>query len=92
MALVGEYRARVLTYPMPRFLWRATTLVNGSPVLDLLFDATDIEQGSFFAYAVDYDPALAQPLRAAAQLLVQSNAPLASADRRLFEWYATANL
>jgi hypothetical protein len=89
--LAGDYRTRLLTYPMPRFLWRATALVNGSPVLDLLFDATDIEQGSFFACAIDYDVILAQTLRTAAQSLVQSNAPLVSADRRLFEWYATAN-
>ena len=91
-ALQGDYRARVLTYSLPRFLWRATALVNGSPVLDLLFDATDIEQGCFFVCAIDYDVALAQSLRAAAQTLVQSNVPLAPTDRRLFEWYATASI
>ncbi|HLK58537.1 MAG TPA: hypothetical protein VKU00_18350 [Chthonomonadaceae bacterium] len=92
LALPGDYRARVLTYPMPRFLWRATALTSGTPILDLLFDATDIEQGCFFVCAIEYAPAVVQTLRTATQALVQSNTTLSPTDRRLFEWFATAIL
>jgi hypothetical protein len=91
-ALAGDYRARVLVHSMPRFLWRATALANSQPVLDLLFDATDIEQGCFFVGGVDYDLVLAQTLRAVTLALVQSNTPLTPADRRLFEWFATSTI
>ena len=42
----GEYFKEFLLAKMPRFLWRATALSSGAPVLDLFFDATDIEQAT----------------------------------------------
>lgn len=39
---------RTLLQTMPRYLWRATCYSGDDPVLDLLFDATDIEQGNYF--------------------------------------------
>jgi len=45
LILPGE-KAKLLTSRMPRYLWRATVLQNDTPFLDLIFDATDIEQGS----------------------------------------------
>ena len=35
--LAGDYRARILTYSMPWFMWRATALANGSPVFRFAF-------------------------------------------------------
>ncbi len=49
---------------MPRFLWRATGYCDDDPVLDLLFDATDIEQGTFFLRAIEYHEQLSLLLRA----------------------------
>ena len=50
----GRYKKALLLEPMPRFMWRATALVQRQPVVDLLFDATDIDQGSFFTRAIEY--------------------------------------
>ena len=53
--LSGAYRKTILTQPMPRFIWRATARCQGSAVLDLLYDATDIDQGAFFVRVIEYD-------------------------------------
>jgi len=62
-ALQGEARREALLRSLPRFLWRATVFGDAKPVLDLLFDATDIEQGRCFVQALEYDPAVAGILR-----------------------------
>lgn len=61
--LQGEARHEALLRSLPRFLWRATMLYDTKPALDLLFDATDIEQGQCFAQAVEYDPVISGVLR-----------------------------
>lgn len=43
-----------LTKGLPHYLWRASACVRGRPVIDFLFDATDIEQGSFFIQPIFY--------------------------------------
>ena len=53
--LYGEACKIVLVEPMPRFLWLARAMLNGEPAFELVFDATDIEQGSFFIRAVIYN-------------------------------------
>ena len=40
---------------MPRFIWRAIATKDSNPVVELLFDATDIEQGSFFLRPIEYN-------------------------------------
>lgn len=64
--LEGEALKRILVGSMPRYLWRATASDGGSgaPRLDLIFDATDIEQGSYFVRAIEYDVLLSTVLRA----------------------------
>jgi hypothetical protein len=62
--LSGDDRLSVLSRPLPRFMWRATARLGEQPLFDLLFDATDIEQGQCFAQAVVYDPKLAAAIRA----------------------------
>jgi hypothetical protein len=39
-------RIEILTEKMPRYIWRAQASVNNAKVIELLFDATDIEQGN----------------------------------------------
>ena len=62
-ALSGEPAERVLCDNFPRFMWRATLCADQSPKVDLLFDATDIEQGQFFHRAVEYDAGISAYLR-----------------------------
>lgn len=45
----NERRLELVTTPLPRFLWKARLFLNGEPVLTLLLDATDIEQGHMVA-------------------------------------------
>lgn len=51
----GNYRKQILTEQMPRFIWRAIANKDSHPVVELLFDATDIEQGSFFLRPIEYN-------------------------------------
>jgi hypothetical protein len=54
----AEYCRRVLLENMPRFMWRAVALNEDVPVVELLFDATDIEQGTLFVRAIEHNPTL----------------------------------
>lgn len=54
-AIASDTRAATMLVSLPRFLWRAQARFAGNPVFDLLFDATDIEQGRCFVRAVTYD-------------------------------------
>jgi hypothetical protein len=47
-----KVRLEVLLRGMPRFLWRATATCMEETIIDLIFDATDIEQDQFLAHAI----------------------------------------
>ena len=64
-ALRPPYRNEVLRQSMPRFLWRASARQNESLLLDLLFDATDIEHGQFFVRAIEWNEELSWMLGSA---------------------------
>ncbi len=49
---------QVLAKSMPRFIWRATAYAGRRKVLDLLMDATGIEQGALLSHAIGYDRTL----------------------------------
>lgn len=53
--LSAKLREEVLTESMPRFLWRASAIIKGRCILDLLFDATEIEQGLTLNRAIGYE-------------------------------------
>ncbi|MGE5341073.1 MAG: hypothetical protein ACM3SY_06285 [Candidatus Omnitrophota bacterium] len=59
---------RVLKKNMPRFIWRAKALCDGHPIIDLLFDATDIEQGHILLCEVIYDRDLISTI----QMIIQN--------------------
>lgn len=59
-------RLRTLSGSLPRFIWRATARCAADRVVDLLFDATDIEQGHYFVEAVKYNSQAAAILQAVA--------------------------
>lgn len=58
-----DIRKSLLMRSFPRFLWRASLIIDGNTKLDLLFDATDIEQGTFFLYAIENDTEFTELLR-----------------------------
>lgn len=59
----GGYFRNIFLENMPRYIWRATAYFKNKAALDMLFDATDIEQGAFFIRAIEYDKKLAYDLR-----------------------------
>ena len=83
----GSYRKDALTENMPRFIWRAIAHNQDSPVLDLLFDATDIEQGNFFLRAIEYDPLIAKILRIVAKEEAVVENFKESPTNRILEWF-----
>jgi hypothetical protein len=89
-SLSGAYRRRILTQPMPRFIWRATALDGGVPALDLLFDATDIEQGSSFVGVIEYNRNMGQILRQALQGVIHLPNASTRPDRHILAWLTDA--
>lgn len=81
-----DCRRSVLAESMPRYLWRASAFRGEELALDLLFDATDIEQGRFFIRAIEYDPELSRDLRRV------SREPGLAAEydvvSQIFEWFS----
>ncbi|MFH1817772.1 MAG: hypothetical protein ABIK08_18280 [Pseudomonadota bacterium] len=61
-ALPANRKATLLTRPFPRFIWCATALAGDNKVFDLLFDATDIEQGQCLVDVVEHDQKLSEIL------------------------------
>jgi hypothetical protein len=86
----GSRKLRYLTRPLPRFLWRARALAGGAPVLDLLFDATDIEQGGLFSVVIEYDQDLAKLMP---QLFGDEGSKAlfdGTTAQRIVDWYISA--
>lgn len=61
--LNDDAKRNVLLQSLPRFLWRASLLLDSKVIFDLIFDATDIEQGAFFIRAIEYDTEFTDTLR-----------------------------
>ncbi|MDO8587544.1 MAG: hypothetical protein Q7T82_10950 [Armatimonadota bacterium] len=86
--LSPDYLRELRLERMPRFMWRATAECEGRVVLDLLFDATDINQGAFFIRAIEYDPALSFVLRVASKAQFVQNTPKTDPLWRVLQWFA----
>lgn len=50
-----QHKQQILLKPFPRFIWVATAYHNSSKEIELLFDATDIDQGNSFLGSVEYN-------------------------------------
>jgi len=84
----NRLRLQVLMESMPRFIWRATAFCGDDYVLDLLFDATDLEQSSFLVNAVGYHEAFYNSLMSLAH---EPNLPPVLKSQqisRILEWFA----
>jgi len=77
----GEYCREVLLESMPRFIWRAIGICVDRPIIELLFDATDIEQGSLFIRAIEYDYGVSIILRAVAPTFTDKP------EWKIFQWF-----
>jgi len=63
-----NFRGEILLSKMPKFIWRATLIDGKSTIMDLIFDATDIEQGDLHLTTIEYDKELANTIRAATKV------------------------
>lgn len=84
-------RSEILCESFPRFLWKASAYRSGNLLLDLLFDATDIEHGEFFVRAIEWEQDLAAFLRAASRVemakLGRFDSTETQAARKIITWF-----
>ena len=86
----GNYSKKILLENMPRFIWRATAFDyknNRELMLDLLFDATDIEQGDFFIRAIEHSEIISELLRKALEDPYVEEICGAEPEWKVFEWF-----
>jgi hypothetical protein len=74
---------------LPKYIWRAIGLVADLPKIELLFDATDIEQGNIFIKCIVYDGDIFNLL-----VLVSKRPAIigkAVKSKPIFSWFAAQN-
>ena len=59
----ADDRGGLLVDSFPRFVWRATGLCGGKRVVDLVYDATDIETGDIDLATIWHDRTFAERAR-----------------------------
>jgi len=83
----SNLRLEILSCSLPHFIWRATATHEGDNVLDLLFDATDIEQSQFFLRAIEYDQELSEVLREIAKAPSLEKTFQTIPEGKIIEWF-----
>lgn len=78
----------VLLKNMPRFIWRVRAYFKDLPHLELLFDATDIEQGPFCICGIEYDKTLFRFLKGASRIITPMSQYQQRPYWRILEWFA----
>jgi hypothetical protein len=81
-----EMREIILFMNMPKYIWRSTAYINDSKVVDLLFDATDLEQGSMFYDGIAYDHPAVTYLVNQLKGVDLAALPVSATVRKAFEW------
>jgi hypothetical protein len=74
-SLIDANRLRWLTRSMPRFLWRAQARTDKQPILDILFDATDIHTSNGIHGVIFYDEDVHYIIRYIARSLKPTSVP-----------------
>jgi hypothetical protein len=87
--LTGPRLRESLVDEMPRFLWRAIANSESRPVVELLFDATDIEQGCIFFKAIEYDLAFSLYLRGVLGAPILENTYGGRPVWQIIKWFLT---
>ncbi len=78
-------RQAALTRPMPRFLWRATALRGGASVIDVFFDATDVDTGDALVQVLVLDDEVRGLLKELAEAAQEVTMPWDKNERRFIE-------
>lgn len=65
-----DARRDILIQNLPKFLWVARAFVGGKAAFDLVFDSTDIEQGTLLSLVVEMDKIVCPWLRASAKYIM----------------------
>ncbi len=84
-----DAKKRFLTASMPHYIWRANATSEGKGIIDLMFDATDIEQGGILAQVIENDHNFGEFLHSLANdpnLEVNPKYPLAW---KVLSWFRT---
>ena len=86
-------KLKLLTKNLPRFIWIASAHVNETKLFDLLFDATDIERGNYFLFAIEYHNAFSILMRKIASVTDKFYKPnVANVVRSIFEWFVKTEI
>ncbi len=89
LLIENSVKKKILLHNMPRFVWRARMRNKNKVVLELLFDATDIEQGKFFVCGIEYFKPLYTFIKYKAQNDCSSSFYQSRLYWRILEWFAT---
>jgi len=54
-SLQPDARKHILSNRLPKYLWRVIGKINNEKKIEFIFDATDIDQGSFYLSTIIYD-------------------------------------
>ncbi len=81
-------RLDIQLQPLPKFLWCATAFCNNEPQVGLVFDATDIEQGSFFLRGIEYNTSLTLVIKALASGIPEDPGVVPRAMLSVLAWFA----
>ena len=84
---IGTLRDKVLLKSMPRYLWRATAYVVDVVALEIIFDATDIEQGGLINLVVEHDNNLSVIVRFGVKIDIMTNPYKGKPGWKLIEWF-----
>jgi len=82
-----EKKESLLTAKMPKFIWRAIGSTQEGPVVEFLFDATDIEQGNLFIKSVEYNDDFHNFLKAISK--IPDLVKYSSRSRAIFDWFSS---
>lgn len=80
-------RLALASRPLPRFYWQASLYYDGRPVMTILFDATDLEQGNVVVHILEEDEAFCETARVVAgQPFLKASQEL-KAGWRIWDWF-----
>lgn len=85
-----DKKSEVLLAKLPKYIWRATLYNDNKKIMDLLFDATDIEQGSYFSRPIIYNTNFGNIFKATCKTMSQNKKQLNLLDNiiiSIIEWF-----
>jgi hypothetical protein len=85
-SLEPSTKYRAVTLPMPRFIWRATALRDDQPVVDVLFDATDIDTSHGLAQVIFHDSLVRDFMKSLVEVTPIDALPFKDSIKDLLRW------